>query len=138
MMSFSRGSGSRIDKRDYKSRPFTYVHKGKTLTDEIPAFGLLLQSSDAATWKECIIDYLKRHGAMGILDTYSVDANQLNQEFRKKLETESTPRKAKSADASEENKPVAGPVNPAQLHRFSATDLKLIASKNVFNSRFGY
>ena len=136
MMHLSRGSGSKIDKKDYKSKPFTYVHNGKNQTDEVPAFGLLLQSSDATSWKEGVISFLKRHAATGILDTYPADANQLSTEFRKKLASESTPKKAQQAEE------VAAPVSQAvplqQLHRFTSTDLKMVAEKTVFITRDGY
>ena len=136
MMHLSRGNGSKIDKKDYKSKPFTYVHNGKNQTDEVPAFGLLLQSSDATSWKEGVISYLKRHAATGILDTYPADANQLSTEFRKKLASESTPKKAQQAE--EVAAPVSQAVPSQQLHRFTSTDLKMVAEKTVFITRDGY
>ena len=138
MLSFSRGSGSKIEKKDYKSRPITYVHKGKNFVDEVPAHGLLLQSSDAASWKECTIDYLKKHGVVAILDTYPAELNQLSPEFLKRLESEGTPKKAINTEKGDESVPVSKPVAHQDLHRFSATDLKLVSARTVFISREGY
>ena len=48
MLTFSRGSGStgRLDKNLYGRRPYNFMYKGKLITDEVAAEGLLLQSQD--------------------------------------------------------------------------------------------
>ena len=133
LSSLSRGSGSKVDKKDYKPRQFTYIHKGKVQTDEVPAFGLLLQPSDAATWKEATINYLKRHVAVSILDTYPAESSQLKSDFRQKLGSEATPKKAMNVEGDGVSVPIAEAVPARLLHRFTASDQKLSEIK-LFSS----
>ena len=138
LMTSSRGSGSKVDKRDYKPRQFTYIHKGKVQTDEVPAFGLLLQPSDATVWKEATINYLKRHLALSILDTYPAESSKLKADFRQRLDSEATPKKASNVEGGRTSVPVAEAVPLERLHRFTASDQKLVRDKTVFVTREGY
>ena len=71
-------SGSKIDRNLYKARPFSFMSKGKNVTEEVPADGLLLQSADAISWKEKFLDRCKKWGCIDILDTYPAEESSLD------------------------------------------------------------
>ena len=90
------------------------MSKGKNIAEEVPADGLLLQSTDAFSWKERFLERCKKWGCISILDTYPADEASLDSKFLERLKGQSTPKKAINED-EEKQAPVSRPVPPSQL-----------------------
>ena len=138
MLSFPRGSGStaggRLDKNAYVRRPYNFMFKGKLVTDEVAAEGLLLQSQDAFSFKEQMLERCKKYNCVDILDTYVADPSELNTEFKARLKASDTPKKAMEdlSEGEKGNIPVARAIDAANLYVFTSADLQTVSCKSVF------
>ena len=116
------------------------MYKGKLITDEVAAEGLLLQSQDTFPFKEHLLERCKKYNCAEILDTYVADPAELSQEFRNRLRGADTPKKAMDElkEGEKEKLPVANAIHQDDLYVFTSSDLKSVGNKSVFITRDGY
>ena len=116
------------------------MFKGKLVTDEVAAEGLLLQSQDAFSFKEQMLERCKKYNCVDILDTYVADPSELNTEFKARLKASDTPKKAMEdlSEGEKGNIPVARAIDAANLYVFTSADLQTVSCKSVFITREGY
>ena len=114
--------------------------KGKLITDDVAADGLLLQSQDAFPFKENLIERCKKYKCVEILDTYAADQSKLDADFVKRLRGENTPQKAMSFKENESGSrvPIAAPVSRNDCYIFTSSDLKMVSDRGVYITREGY